>query len=123
MYEEIQYGSLYKKNSLNVFLEDGAPVLLTFSRNRIPNTLFAYYVIGIGSIVLNNSDISEDGTEKSRKFFLQYNSVERDTITTAFKAQKTKCGSIFSYLKVYYHNKLIGSFFNTVVGDITITKP
>jgi hypothetical protein len=121
LYKEIN--PLYNKDSLKVFDENGNKLILLSLSKLIPNTGVAYDEISFGTIYDDRTDQSSFNTELCKKFFIEYNSREKDTVQACFKAKKTECGSVFETLKVYHKGQLLASVQNTVFAQITLIKP
>ena len=121
LYEEIN--PLYNKDSLKVNDEFGNRLSLLSQLNLIPGTSSKYYEVSFGNIYDNTKDQAAFNTELCKKFIIRYRYNEIDTVQTCFKAKKTKCGSVFEYLKVYHKGQLLTTENNTTTGHITLIKP
>lgn len=121
LYKEIN--PLYSKDSLKVFDQHNNQLLLLSQFNQIPNTYFKYHEISFGTIYDARTDQSSFNSEICKSYVIQYSYNERDTVQTCFKSKKTKCGSVFDYLKVYHKGRLLDSVQNTVFAQITLIKP
>jgi hypothetical protein len=125
MYTNVPFYSLYNKDSLVIRDQDGVKISLLISSNidnKDPNNPIGYYIFGLTPIYNSSTDAVAFNQEVTKKFYMQYNSTEKDTLTCIFKAKRNECNSYFEYLKVYYKNNLIGSS-NYITCDVTINKP
>jgi len=111
-YPEDEFRSPYKKDSLQVFNEDGKKFeLVEFLLKSDPvNPLIGFYAIAVTPAFIIPDDNEAYEREKTRNIYLKYNYNTTDTLTLVFKAYKTKCkGSLYEYLKIYHRNRLIYS--------------
>ncbi len=123
MYTNIPFYSLYNKDSLVITDQNGVKMSLLISSNTDPNNPgTGYYKFGITPIYNSSTDATAFGQEITKKFYIQYNNTEKDTLICTFKANRNECNSYFEYLKVYYKNNLIGTS-NYITCDVTINKP
>jgi hypothetical protein len=120
LYKEIN--PLYDKDSLRVFDQNGNQLVLLSQPRQIPNTTFSYYAISFGNIYDARTDQSSFASELCKKFYIEYNYKESDTLQTCFKSKKTSCGSVFESLKVFKNNTLLTAVKNTTVAQITLIK-
>jgi hypothetical protein len=117
-----EFNAVYNRDSLKVFDPQGRPLKLLFSQNVDTNNLKHFWEVDINNIYDPSADDASFDSELCKSFIIQYNSVERDTIRTCFKARKTKCGSEFEILKVYHKDSLLVSEYNGIGALITIIK-
>ncbi len=120
LYSEIN--PLYNKDSLKVFDPNGNSLIVLRKLSINPGTFVEYWELGFGSIYDPQLDAAAFNSEICKNFLVKYKYNESDTIKTCFKARKTKCGSVFETLKVYYKGQLLGTSTNKTGIDIIITK-
>ena len=125
MYSDITQYSLYNKDSLIIYDQSGNRAnLLSSAGGSFPNNPSVhYYIFGITPVYNSSTDGAAFNQEISRKLYIQYNSMETDTLICTFKANKNECNTYLEYLKVYYRNNLIGSSNDGLGGNVTIKKP
>lgn len=115
--------SMYNKDSLVIKNEFGAIINFISITEQVPNENKLYYKFLIQPIYNYLTDSSVYLEEINRKFYIQYNSFEKDTLLCTFKANKNDCNSYLEYLKIYYRNNLIGSSNDGLGANIIINKP
>lgn len=123
MYPREEFQSSSKKDSLQVFNEDGKQFnFVNFGLALDPrNNLDGYYGLSISPAFIIPDDNDAFNQEKSRKIYLQYNYNTRDTLTLTFRAYKDKCGKgQYLYLKVYHRGNLISSVDHTYYALFTL---
>lgn len=120
LYSEVN--PLYNKDSLKVFEQNGNSMFIASALNQIPNTSDRYWDLSFGSIYNPQTDGTAFNSEICKSFLVKYKYNETDTIKACFKANQTKCGSVFETLKVYHKGLLVASGTNIIVLPVTITK-
>ena len=123
MYPREEFQSSFKRDSLQVFNEDGKKFnFVSFGLALDPrNNLNGYYGINISPAFIIPDDNDAFNHEKSRKIYLQYDYNSRDTLTLTFRAYKDKCGKgQYEYLKVYHRGALVSSVDYTYYTSFTL---
>lgn len=113
---------LYNKDSIKIYDSLGDSLFLLKSPHGDSVTFEGYWQINFGSLFDYRTDSISFNKEICKNFIVQYSYNEKDTIRTCFKSVKTKCGSMFEVLKVYYKNQLLSTEANTTTSIITINK-
>jgi hypothetical protein len=111
-YPEIEYRSPFKRDSLQVFDNDGRRLeRIRFLLNSDPvNPLNRFYSISIAPSFRVPQDNDAFGVEKNTNIYLKYNHNTTDTLSLVFKAYKNKCDrGEYEYLKIYHRGNLIHS--------------
>jgi hypothetical protein len=114
--------SLYNKDSIKIFDPQGTSLFLLFAHNQLPDAPVTFWIINFGNIYDQRTDEISFNNEICKDYIISYNSQESDTLKVCFKSKKTKCGSVFETLKVYYKMKLISTTKNNTGSTITILK-
>ena len=123
LYPDDQTLSPFKKDSLQIFNENGVKFnLVSFTNQSDPrNTLKGFYSVSIAPAFIIPDDNDAFNAEKTRKIFLQYSYNTIDTLTLVFKAKKSKCDkSEYEYLKIFHRNNLIASINYQNFIDFTV---
>ena len=123
MYPREEFQSSFKKDSLQVFNEDGKKFNFVNFRLALDprNNLNGYYGVNISPAFIIPDDNDAFTREKTRKIYLQYNYNTRDTLTLTFKVYKDKCDKgQYDYLKIYYRGELISSVNHTYYTSFTL---
>jgi hypothetical protein len=123
-YPEDEFRSPYKKDSLQVFNEDGKKFeRVQFLLNSDPaNSLNRIYTISVAPAFIIPDDNNAYEREKTRNVYLVYNHNTSDTLTLVFKAYKTRCkGSLYEYLKIYHRNQLINSVTKNTYAEFRLS--
>jgi len=120
LYSEVN--PLYNKDSLKVFDPSGNSLVIRSALNQIPNTSSRYFDVSFGNIYDQQTDGAAFSSEVCKTFLVKYRFNETDSIKACFTAKKTKCGSVFENLKVYYKGMLVGSVTNTAGVVVIINK-
>lgn len=123
MYPRDEFKSPFKKDSLQVFNEDGRKFnFVNFALAQDPrNHLDGYYGVNISPAFIIPYDNDAFNQEKTRKIFLKYNYNTIDTLILVFKAFKNKCGKgRYEYLKVYFQGNVIASVDHTFYATFTL---
>jgi len=123
LYPEDETLSPFKKDSLQVFNENGVKFnFVSFPKQSDPrNPLKLFYSVTVAPAFIIPDDNDAFNAEKSRKIYLKYNYNTIDTLTLVFKAKKTKCDkSEYEYLKIFYRNNLIASIDYQNAIDFTL---
>ena len=123
LYPDDQTLSPFKKDSLQIFNENGVKFnLVSFTNQSDPrNTLKGFYSVSIAPAFIIPDDNDAFNAEKTRKIFLQYSYNTIDTLTLVFKAKKSKCNkSEYEYLKIFHRNNLIASINYQNFIDFTV---
>jgi hypothetical protein len=116
-YPEDEWRSPFKRDSLQVFDENGKKIeLIGFGLQQDSiNPLQRFYLIDIRPIFRIPEDNDAFQTEKTRKIFLKYNNTTSDTLDLIFKGKQLKCeGSVFEYLKIYHRNHLVANISSSI---------
>ena len=114
--------SLYNKDSLVIKNEFGIKINLNEVVEQIPNENRLYYKFIISPVFNSLTDSSAFNLEINRKFYIQYNSSEKDTLSCVFKVNKNECNTYFEYLKIFYKNNQIGNSNDGLGSNIIINK-
>ncbi len=112
-----EFRSPYKRDSLQVFNEDGRKFeLVNFGLELDPrNHLNSFYGVKISPAFMIPGDEEAYNSEKTRKIFLKYNYNTIDTLNLVFKAYKNNCDKgIYEYLKIYHRGNLVTSVSNDI---------
>ena len=113
----------YNKDSLKVWEEStGTQLLVLSTSGNIPNSSSGYWQLDFGPLYNEQTDAGSYDREVCKNFILRYKANEFDTLRTCFKSVKTKCGSMFETLKVYYKGQLVGTRTNDTGMNITVVK-
>jgi hypothetical protein len=115
--------SLYNKDSLIITDATGLSINLIESTEQVPNENKLYYKFTLTPVYNSSTDGIAYTQEINRKFYIQYNSTERDTLICTFKVNKNECNSYLEYLKIYYRNNLIGNSNDGLGCNLIINKP
>ena len=113
---------LFSKDSLKVKDENGIFYSTGSQLALIPNTSSLYWEFDIGPIYNPNTDASSFDNTLCKNYIIFYKYNLADTIRACFKSSKTKCGSVFSSLKVFNKGQLVGEANNTIATKCLITK-
>jgi len=122
-YPENETLSPFKRDSLQVFNEDGRKFnFVNFGLAQDPrNPSARYYGVKISPAFIIPDDNDAFDQEKSRRIYLQYNYCTRDTLTLTFKAYKDRCDNgQYEYLKVYHRGNLIATATKTYYAVFTV---
>lgn len=123
LYLENQSASRYKTDSLKVYDQYGKELpFFTTLQLSSSNPLTRYYVISIHYIYNPETDLKVFTQEINKQIYIHYNYHTVDTIKVQYKAYKTKCGSSFKYLNIYYDNNLIANSKNKILAIVTIER-
>lgn len=114
--------SLYNKDSIKIFDPQGTSLFLLFAHNQLPDAPVTFWIINFGNIYNPNTDENSFNSEICKDYIISYTIHESDTLRVCFKSKKTRCGSVFETLKVYYKMKLISTTKNNTGSTITILK-
>jgi len=121
LYRQIR--PLYEIDSLKIFDELGNRYTPIATLKSAPDSV----MVGVNFISFTpiyNSRTDEDAFEKEicKDFIISYYHNVNDTITTCYKAEKTKCGSKFTNLKVYHEGSLLSEVSNTIIATVTVVN-
>lgn len=119
----VQSRSIYKKDSLKVYTEDGRRwPFVTFSETNDPaNTVNSYYYFSISPLYFHPEDLAAFDREHQKKVYLNYGNGLIDTLTAVFKASKNKCDhGYFEYLKIYQKDRLLPLTTDKIYAEITL---
>ncbi len=122
-YPEDEFRSPYKRDSLQVFNEDGRKFeRVRFLLNNDPAIpLNRFYAISIAPAFIIPDDNNAFQTEKTRNVYLKYNHNTADTLSLVFKAYKDECKKgVYEYLKIYHRGNLIYSVSNHILADFKL---
>lgn len=123
LYPENTNTTKYNLDSFKAYDQNGVQLIVASSRqSSLDNPREHYYQIEIGPLYIPQFDMAAFHKEIEKKIFLQYDYKTRDTLNISYKASKTRCGSLFKYLNVFYRNELVGSTENKVSISITINE-
>jgi hypothetical protein len=121
LYSEVN--PMYNKDSLKVYDQNGSSLVILSQLDVIPNSITGrFYALSFGAIYNPQTDAAAFNGEVNKYFVVRYNATETDTIKTSFSVTKTKCGSVFTPLRVYHKGQLLDSVVNTTVSSITLIK-
>ncbi len=113
---------IFEKDSLKVFDERGHQLLVLAGLQTIPGSVLPYWRFEFGPLYNPMTDKDPYNTEVCKKFIIQYYHNQTDTITTCWKAYKTKCGSSFNYISAYHKGVLVSQDIRTPFAKVTISK-
>lgn len=125
LYTDNPYTTIYKKDSLKVFNQDGTqPFSVSFILNEDPRGGFRkFYAIKISPAFFVPGDNDAFNAEKTRKIYLKYNYNTIDTLSLVFKATKNKCDkSEYEYAKVFYRGNLLTTISNDISFDFNLKR-
>lgn len=118
LYSELN--PMYSKENLQITdLNGNKFALLSFLRSAPDNNNQGVYYISFGAIYNSQTDFVAFDREICKTFLVNYNSDEVDTLETCFRLMKTRCGAVFSPIKVYKNGCLLDS--STASSDSHIT--
>jgi hypothetical protein len=117
-----EFNPTYNKDSLKVFDPEGNSLIILSSLNQIPNTSSRYWELSFGNIYNTATDGAAFDSYVCKNYLIKYSYKETDTIKVCFKARRTKCGSVFDPLEVYYKSSIVGSATNTTGILVSINK-
>ena len=121
LYEDSPF-TLYNKDSLKIFDENGNSHIILSAKRSDPITNIGYWELSFGFIYNFQTDASSFNTELCKNYIVKYKYNETDTIKVCFKAVRTECGALFDPIKVYHKGQLRGTENRTAYLLVTVIK-